>query len=155
MTEQRVPTEEEWELVAGVMGWSWASCKLNGDAIIHRQHSVIESVMRSHLFDPLHDSNDTYMLVRAMQAAGYTVYCDHSMHGHTHTAVWRKAAQWGDCTASTDHHATTFAIIYALAAEEKRELKRQIDEIAEIASKTANDLLARLEDSDAQLRQTT
>ncbi len=132
MTDQRVPTEAEWGLVAGVMGFTFCERVLCEGC----DDWTLEPAGLFHggegLFDPLADSNDTDRLVRAMQAAGYVVTRRHENNMTTRADVFRHIGTspvLRRCAPGIggmqDPGATTFAIIDALAAEEKRKQEKR------------------------------
>ncbi len=115
MTDQRVPTEAELELVAGV-------CNKFEDHVFIEDGDLIW--MGSGLFDPLHNSNDLDALVRAMQAAGWFIQRNHIRSGcFVIVHLLSDASIFIRKEAPTDRYATTFACIDALAAEAEKEKK--------------------------------
>ncbi|MCZ6654845.1 MAG: hypothetical protein O7D91_17690 [Planctomycetota bacterium] len=114
MTE-RVPTERELQLVMNV-------CNKFEEHVVIEDGDLIW--MGSGLFDPLHNSNDLDVLIRAMQAAEYQIdRTHHAVTGSTTTKIRTALSATPPLVTmlgTTDRYATTFAIIDALAAEAER-----------------------------------
>lgn len=128
MTE-RVPTEAEWGLVAGVMKMPGAVVKNYVGADCWREGEPYDATTclwyEDKGFNPFEDSNDLDALVRVMQAAGYTVSRWAWAHGYKEheTVIHHDGTIYATVRGSTDNYATTFAIIDALAAEAEKEKK--------------------------------
>ncbi len=119
MTDQRIPTEAELRLVAGV-------CNKFDECVFIEDGDLI--LIGVGLFNPLEDSNDTDWLVRAMCKVGWLIMRWQCPNGRCGAKLdrrdrldWIQSGWLAEVEADTDRFATTFAIIDALAAEEKRD----------------------------------
>lgn len=118
---ERVPTEQEWGLILGVLlreeyGWSQLT------TIPETPHLARYEDGMGHVFEfnPLHSYDDLARLVEAMQAAGYKIIeVHHDVGKYTETKVYKNLKRAGYSFGS--HRIATFWAIVEALEKEKRD----------------------------------